>query len=688
MLEVYVILTLAGIGYLLNQSSSKNNSNIKNTYLKNETPSMNNVYDSTFANETLRLTGQKVENMFNKSNNPRKTGVISKNYNFLKENNEDIKKQKIQTLDGRYVNKTDFTHNNMVPFFGGSVKQNVESFTNDAIMLNANGTDSLYKQKKEVKTFFDTCQDVGNINGTANQTDYYRDRIAEPIVKNNVFPVPQVKVGPGLNQGFSATPTGGYQQLDMLDYVKFKNVDDLRVANKPKLSFNGVTIDGLKSSVRGDLGAVEKNRPETFWEQTPDMWMKTTGAFTKAMDIPEQIVKDTNRQDITTEYVGTAYGHDQQSRTADPSVRDPLKPQYGSFDLANPAASTYGKGNADDFGKSKILVYNNERDITSTRVYQGNLTSLIKSIAAPVIDMIKITKKEEFIDNPRHFGNMGIQIPSKQTIYDPNDIAKTTIKESLIHDTTINNLTGPKQLYVYDPDDIARTTMRQTTESIDNNINLTGKSKIQVYTNDPTKKTLKETTIDSDRYGNIDKLEGQAAGGYQTNEWDARLTQKSIISDNDYYGQVKKDMGLGYEVNEWDARLTQKSILSDNDYYGTAATVNAKKEISKQDIENARITPNIETLLFNRKPTDVGAKEFIGKESAESMSYRKYEDNFYADRGTQNTDRVYNEIPSTNEVLPTKMGKDYRQPDAERLDINILKTMLDNPLNIDLSTNI
>ena len=78
----------------------------------------------------------------------------------------------------------------------------------------------------------------------------------------------------------------------------------------------------------------------------------------------------------------------------------------------------------------KILVYNNERDITSTRVYQGNLTSLIKSIAAPVIDMIKITKKEEFIDNPRHFGNMGIQIPSKQTIYDPNDIAKTTIKES------------------------------------------------------------------------------------------------------------------------------------------------------------------------------------------------------------------------------------------------------------------
>ena len=48
------------------------------------------------------------------------------------------------------------------------------------------------------------------------------------------------------------------------------------------------------------------------------------------------------------------------------------------------------------------------------------------------------------------------------TVYDPNDIAKTTIKETNIHNDHDGNLQGPKRLTVYDPNDVARTTIKET----------------------------------------------------------------------------------------------------------------------------------------------------------------------------------------------------------------------------------
>jgi hypothetical protein len=685
MLELYVIITLAGIGYILNKSSTNTSMNT-NKISKNEIPSMNNVYSSDYANETLRITGQNASKAYNKAQDPKKTGVISKNYQFLKENKEDRINEKVMSLTGQYIDKTDFTHNNQVPFFGGSVKQNMEPFANDNIMLNQNGSDSLYKQKQEVKSFFDSCQNIGNINGMADNSDYYRGRMVESRIKNNVFPIAQVRVGPGLNQGYDSKPTGGYQQLDILDYVKFKNVDDLRVANKPKLTYNAVTLDGMKGKNRGEIGVLNKNRPERFWEQTPDMWFTTTGAVTKQTDQPAQLVKDTNRQDTTIEYTGGAFGYDQQGRVEDPSVSDPRKPQFGGLGLANPSGTVYGKGSANDYGKSKILVYNNERDITSTRVYQGNLTSLIKSIIAPVADMIKITKKDDLIDNPRHYGNMSISIPSKQTIYDPNDIARVTIKETLVHDTTINNLSGPKQLTVYDPDDIARTTLRQTMDAIDTSLNIAGKTRIQAYNEEEARVTLKQTLIDGERYGNPDRFaSGLGGGGYEVNEWESKLTQKQFLSDNDHYGQAGRDKGLGYETNEYDARNIQKQFLSDNQHFGVAASID-KKDMSHEDMYNARISQNKETTVFGRDPTNVGAKDFVGKEGYDNLVMHKMEVDYNMVREKPNTDRVFNEIPNSEDLSATKMKKMYRPDD--RLDINLLKATLDNPLNIDISRNL
>ena len=51
---------------------------------------------------------------------------------------------------------------------------------------------------------------------------------------------------------------------------------------------------------------------------------------------------------------------------------------------------------------------------------------------------------------------MGADMPKKQTVYDPNDIAKTTIKETTLEYDHDGNIKGPQKLTVHDPNDIAK----------------------------------------------------------------------------------------------------------------------------------------------------------------------------------------------------------------------------------------
>ena len=53
---------------------------------------------------------------------------------------------------------------------------------------------------------------------------------------------------------------------------------------------------------------------------------------------------------------------------------------------------------------------------------------------------MKKTRKENIIGNPNPDGYMSVNVPNKQTIYDPNDIAKTTIKETTLHDSGDQNI--------------------------------------------------------------------------------------------------------------------------------------------------------------------------------------------------------------------------------------------------------
>jgi hypothetical protein len=690
MIELYVLATLGAMGYLLNKASNTEVSAKPSTKLSvNEIPSQETVYESNNFQKAKEAEERKVKKMFEMAKNPKKNNVIDKNFALLNTGGQQAlaNADKIKSLSGEYIDNKQFTHNNMVPFFGGNVKQNMSEHANATLLESYTGTGQTFMNKQEVKSMYDTVKDVGFVNGMQNVDDFYRDRLVESKVRNNVLPMPQIKVGPGLNQGYDGRPTGGYQQLDVQELAmpNYKTADELRVANKPKLSYEGRVVDGLRGTVRAEVPNLAKNRVETFYEQTPDMLLKTTGAYIKPTEQPEFNVKITNRVEATREITGGAGSTVPARKLDEDSVKPTNRQQLKEFGLRNTALNAYGTGDGDDYGKSKILVYNNERDITTTRVYQGNVTSIIKAITAPLEDILRINKKEHAVDNARHFGNMSVQIPDKPTMYDPNDIARTTIKETLIHDDMgKGTVTGPKQLTVYDPEEIAKRTLRETLERMDYEMNVgTNVPRNVVYDpEDVTRTTMKETLVESARAaGNPNSLEGL---GTYINEYLARNTQKQFTSDTDYYGGATRDKGEGHLTNKHIAPNTQKQFFSDNDYYGTAASA-AKKDISKTDYENAVITERKEVTLYGREPTREGKKVITGGESVNFSIIKKAEIDMMARRDTHNMDRLNADIPSYTTLNVTKDKHFYNEPD-DRLDPSLLKAFVENPYTQSLTS--
>jgi hypothetical protein len=280
---------------------------------------------------------------------------------------------------------------------------------------------------------------------------------------------------------------------------------------------------------------------------------------------------------------------------------------------------------------------------------------------------------------------MSVQIPDKPTMYDPNDIARTTIKETLIHDDMgKGTVTGPKQLTVYDPEEIAKKTLRETLERMDYEMNVgTNVPRNVVYDpEDVTRTTMKETLVESARAaGNPNSLEGL---GTYINEYLARNTQKQFISDTDYYGGAAREKGEGHLTNKHVAPNTQKQFFSDNDYYGTAAS-SAKKDMSKTDYDNAVITERKEVTLYGREPTREGKKVITGGESVNFSIIKKAEIDMMARRDTHNIDRLNADIPSYTTLNVTKDKHFYNEPD-DRLDPSLLKAFVENPYTQSLNS--
>ena len=203
-------------------------------------------------------------------------------------------------------------HNNMVPFFGSKVTQSMYNGATDGILDTYTGTGKhTFFHKEEAGAFFKPEPATGLPWGKQVETDFEQSRMVTSLRTANVFPIEQTRVGPGVNDGYTNLPSGGFQQDAMREFALPRTTDEIRVANKPKLTYTSDPVPGSHFITEmGVQAPVKKNRPDRFQVLDPDGSLPhvntTLGQQVAASLYPNQMMKTQDRETTSTAYNGTA----------------------------------------------------------------------------------------------------------------------------------------------------------------------------------------------------------------------------------------------------------------------------------------------------------------------------------------------------------------------------------------------
>jgi hypothetical protein len=381
----------------------------------------------------------------------------------------------VSPLSGQRIPATDFKHNNMQPFFGGRMKQNIAPSANQQRLDMYNGGGSIQIKKREVENMFEASRaPFGNPFGMEDNTEFIQSRIDAPIARNGERPFEPVRVGAGVGEKFGLTGKGGFQQLEINELMRPKDTDELRVATNPKQTFNTPVVPGQHyvATHSDNAGEVRKYRPDRFYvDETGERFFVTTGDLIKETARPVQVLPHTARPETSVEYGGIAGAQEAGQSYVTGSYRSPMAQQYGGAGYRNANMEGYYTkvvgGPTADYGKSAIEMRPNERNETSERVIATNLVPADSGqVTQPFLDSARPTRRAETVGAIRITGT-----PVRYeggapavTVWDPQDIARTTVKETTIYRDRPGiaaPASAPTRLKVYDPDDIARPTQKQ-----------------------------------------------------------------------------------------------------------------------------------------------------------------------------------------------------------------------------------
>jgi hypothetical protein len=389
----------------------------------------------------------------------------------------------VSPLTGQRMPASDFKHNNMVPFFGGRMKQNVAVDTNISILDSFTGSGSTDIRKKEVETMFNTAQTpFGNPFGMEDNTDFFQDRLGtDPGAfrsRNGERPFEPTRIGPAVQEKFGLTGKGGFQQFEVDEVMKraLPTTDKLRVQNNPKLTYKTPVVPGQRFTAAGpdNPGEVRKYKPDTFY--IDEAGERFIGAFSEESQRetarPVQVYKFVARPETSSEFIGPGAAQDAGQSYVSGEYRTPMAQQYGGAGFRNADMQGYYTNDPDqpeaDYGRSSIEIRPNERLATQDRVMGLNLAPADNvQVSVHYTDSARPTNRAETVGNIRQTGTATGYAGGAPaiTVWDPSDVARTTVKESTIEWGNLglgiaSSADGPTKLKVYDPDDIARPTQK------------------------------------------------------------------------------------------------------------------------------------------------------------------------------------------------------------------------------------
>jgi hypothetical protein len=346
--------------------------------------------------------------------------------------------QQVYSLTGDYMNSSQFKHNNMIPFNGGKPHGQIYNNNNaETILDNYAGTGSQIIKKIEQAPLFKPQENIQWTNGAPNMSDFYQSRVNPGIKNNMVKPFESVQVGPGLDKGYSTNGSGGFNSgMEARDLWLPKTVDELRVATNPKEEYSLANHQGpAQSSITnvGILGKVEKYRPDTFFINSQDRWLTTTGAEKAQRVVADEVLKVSHRNETTTQLTGTPNA---VLKTASYVPKNHEASKRIQLD-AQPVGHSNAKGTGSHIDGEEFLKshtnYTNSRSMNQQpQTFGSGFSNAIGAVIAPLMDVFKPARKEEYVCNMRIYGNIIGEVPGNYVL-NSGDIPNTTVKETTLY---------------------------------------------------------------------------------------------------------------------------------------------------------------------------------------------------------------------------------------------------------------
>jgi hypothetical protein len=341
---------------------------------------------------------------------------------------------KYYSLTGDKVNSTYFTHNNMVPFFGSHLRSvRTDANSTESIMDNYTGSGSQVIRKREQGPLFSPGENYHWAHGTPNMTDFYLSRQVPSMKMSNVKPFADEKVAPGIGLGFTTQGAGGYNSgLEARDLYLPKTADELRVANKPKAGEFGLYgREGPAMSQitnRGIHGHVEKNRVDKTFELGQEHMLPAKSYDSAPTARSIVIDREQAREETDRDYIGAA-GFATSSQYVEGEFMPSKHIDLGALPFT-PAYSSGGNGaHEGDYGLKSKKAYPNNRTMNKQDDYFGAIGGAFGAAVAPLLDMLRPSRKENTVGNLRPYQNPGTTV-SESYIFNPADRPAPTIRET------------------------------------------------------------------------------------------------------------------------------------------------------------------------------------------------------------------------------------------------------------------
>ena len=373
--------------------------------------------------------------------------------------------QQVYSLTGNYLDSEQFKHNNMVPFYGGKVKSyTYDTKFTEVILDNLVGNGSQNIKKIEQAPLFKPEANMNWAYGTPNNSDFFQSRVYPAMRNNHVKPFDSLLVGPGLDQGYGVNGSNGFNSgMEARDKWLPYTVDQLRVATNPKLEYELTNHEGpAESTIKnvGILGRVEKQRPDGFYINTQDRWFTTTGAEKGERLRPIEELGVIRRNDVKTDYVGPAGSIEAQAAVAPTNFEPSKRHALPAADVNH--SNAVGRGPIND---KRIDGFSNTPNNRSTskqpQTIRSGFTSAVGAVIAPLMDVLRPSRKEEIMGKVRVYGDAAPAVPNGYVI-NPKDATPTTVKETTLYSPQFNINNQKEGIYVnnYTPMDL---TQRDTT---------------------------------------------------------------------------------------------------------------------------------------------------------------------------------------------------------------------------------